>query len=129
MRGRPFDHPWKWRGGKRGGGGRARKWVGSGASCKAFNASEAKRGKLKWTTERNELGRFPPPFRLRLFHSQPLSSTFPVSPLYTVPFRARGTLGYNAHYCTKLIKIKSCLLVQKRCYERRDKSWSKCDRN
>lgn len=93
--------------------------------CKALNASEAKRGKLKRTTERNELGRFPPPFRLRLFHSQPLSSSSlphyfppfcppPPLPLLCHPaFRACGTLGCNAHYCTKLIKIKSCLLVIK----------------
>jgi len=43
-------------------GKRTRKWVGSEAGCKELNGSEAKRGKLKQTTERNELGRFLPLF-------------------------------------------------------------------
>lgn len=76
-----------------------RKWIGSGAGCKALNGSEAKRGKLKRTTERNELGRFPPLFRLRLFY-EPFIPFLP-------PCRDCGTLACNVHYSMKLIGIKS----------------------
>lgn len=77
---RPFD--------RRGNGeGEARKWIGSGAVCKALNGSEAKRGKLKRTTERNELDRFPPlsPFGFFAF-------------IASLPTNLLVALEYTAHY-------------------------------
>jgi len=95
MASRPFD--------RRGNGeGEARKWVGSGAGCKALNGSEAKRGKLKRTTEKNELDRFPP-----------LSpSAFSACLYRLLSSRICAVLEYNAHYCIKLIGRLNVIYLQ-----------------
>lgn len=76
--------------GWRGGGGGARKWQYRQRSnvAKRLNASEAKRGKLKRTTERNESGRFPLSFSTLGFSIRSLyPSTLPplASPLSPFP--------------------------------------------